>query len=646
MKHRIDISIGPVQGFVSQSRRTRDLWGSSYLLAFLSAHAMHGAENAGGKIVQPKVNDDALFQWVSGKCDSSDPPAIGSVPNHFVVETDDDPKTVADTARASFDSAWKQVCNAVWERYIEDAAPIGYGTEAIWNRQIESFWEVVWTAGPSSDKGGGLLARRKHWRSHRPDEEPGDKCTVMHDLQELSGFVRAQKTKTAKQQNNFWKKIQNQVGKLDIRDKERLCAIALIKRLFPRVAKKAIGWEVDRSHWPSTVYIGAVPWIRRVIEVAPDIAKEYADAAGKAASDSVFPMQTPPFAGLNSPASGNFAKLDGNYFHRIFVASKEQCPLKEDAKNEVADRNELKSTLKSIYEHKGDDGLLGAPSSFYALLLADGDRLGKLVSGLGGDVVGKALASFTNDVPEIVRNNDGVTIYAGGDDVLAMLPVPNALACAEAISNAYRSSFDKTSVKGEATLSAAVVFAHIRMPLSEVLRKAHHLLDDVAKDGNGRDSLGVTVLKPGGMYCQWVTAWERGEENAVKQIDDLTSELNADNNEPGLSSSLIYRVRDTLSMLCDWDRDWDSWNPGRWGKAPNATGSLEPYLRAEIFRSLDIRDDQKAKTRAKAIAAKIEGLLRPARNNANANDAGSEVGVDALLLARFLANPDDSEAHT
>ena len=38
---RLDISIGPVQGFVSQSRRTRDLWGSSYLLAFLSAHAMH-----------------------------------------------------------------------------------------------------------------------------------------------------------------------------------------------------------------------------------------------------------------------------------------------------------------------------------------------------------------------------------------------------------------------------------------------------------------------------------------------------------------------------------------------------------------------------------------------------------------------------
>lgn len=29
MKQHLHFSIGPVQGFVAQSRRTRDLWGSS-----------------------------------------------------------------------------------------------------------------------------------------------------------------------------------------------------------------------------------------------------------------------------------------------------------------------------------------------------------------------------------------------------------------------------------------------------------------------------------------------------------------------------------------------------------------------------------------------------------------------------------------
>ena len=87
---RIYLSIGPVQGFVSQSRRTRDLWGSSWLLAFLSAHAMRGAVTAGGRLVRPDVRvveRDRLYRWVSGHRDG-EPPSIGSLPNRFVVEVD------------------------------------------------------------------------------------------------------------------------------------------------------------------------------------------------------------------------------------------------------------------------------------------------------------------------------------------------------------------------------------------------------------------------------------------------------------------------------------------------------------------------------------------------------------------------------
>lgn len=85
MTLRLDVSIGPVQGFVAQSRRTRDLWGSSYLLSFLAGHAMLGARNEGGEIVRPRIEDDPLFRWVGGARGGA-APAIGSLPNHFVVE--------------------------------------------------------------------------------------------------------------------------------------------------------------------------------------------------------------------------------------------------------------------------------------------------------------------------------------------------------------------------------------------------------------------------------------------------------------------------------------------------------------------------------------------------------------------------------
>ena len=85
MTMRLDISIGPVQGFVAQSRRTRDLWGSSYLLSFLAAHAMHGAQQAGGRITRPVVGKDPLYLWVSGAREGGAPP-MGTLPNHFVLE--------------------------------------------------------------------------------------------------------------------------------------------------------------------------------------------------------------------------------------------------------------------------------------------------------------------------------------------------------------------------------------------------------------------------------------------------------------------------------------------------------------------------------------------------------------------------------
>ena len=277
MTTRIDISIGPVQGFVSQSRRTRDVWGSSYLLAFLSAHAMHGAAQAGGSIVQPDVADDRLYLWVSG-IPTSEPPRIGTVPNHFVVEVRADARHLAEAAVGSLDAAWLRVCDAVWARFVEPACLAGNETQAIWDRQVGSFWEVSWTSGPWSDS-GNLLARRKQWRSHSPPDEPGDQCTVMHDLQELSGHVRARQ---ARQHDEFWRHVKRHLGELDLRDNERLCAVALVKRLFPKVAPEALGWRVEASHWPSTVYVGAVPWIQRVVEVTPDQARDTLRLCGNA----------------------------------------------------------------------------------------------------------------------------------------------------------------------------------------------------------------------------------------------------------------------------------------------------------------------------------------------------------------------------
>ena len=547
---RLDISIGPVQGFVSQSRRTRDLWASSYLLSFLAGHAMRGAQSAGGQVIQPAVDSDPLYRWASGHREGH-APQLGSLPNHFVVQVAGSPAEVAGAARESFDAAWRSVCEAVWDRYVRHAAPAGDGTEEIWKRQVSGFWEIAWTAG-EADQDSDLLDRRKHWRSNRPVVEVGDKCTLMHDLQELSGYNRARSRDERERQDNFWNQFRegNGLDERDLRDNERLSAMGLVKRLFPLVSAQALGWRVNRSHWPSTIELAATS--------AADFPKGTTN-------------QRPPF---------------------------------------------------------------------YALLLADGDRLGRLVGTLGGDAVGAALSSFTSRVPDIVTEHGGVTVYAGGDDVLAMLPMEGAVDCAGKLAESYRASFHGHD---SATLSAAVVLAQARVPLRSVIEEAHHLLDDVAKEENGRNSLAVGVLKGSGKHCQWVSSWNRrlsGEDTvpALAALDELVGQFKTADTEPGLSGSLVYRLRDTLARLCGWER----WRPGDWGALPQGLDA-QPLLRADVSRSLSTTMSG-TESDAPPLVNVMQRMLGPSRSTDRERPAQhTEVGIDGLLLARFLADPTSEE---
>ncbi len=642
----LDISLGPVQGFVSQSRRTRDLWGSSYLLSFLSGHAMFGVKKAGGHINRSVVENDPLYQWISGRR-YGEPPNVGSLPNRFSVETDGEPTVVANATLSSFEAAWERICNTVWQEFVAHACDLGDGTQEIWIRQVEAFWETVWTAGMDE---GGLLARRKHWRSHWPPDEPGDKCTVMSDMQELSGYVRSTGSSARNAQDHFWERIRQPVGKLDLRDNERLCAIALIKRLFPRVAEQALGWDVQRVHWSSTVHIAARPWLCRV-EALKDsaLAKDYAEKVKQFAPDGVLSERQTPKWMPDSSVTGDFYRLDANWFRHEAVENERLCPIEAD--NDQEARKTLLRKLKHLYNSKGQDGKrLGPPPAFYALLLADGDRLGQLVNRLGGECVSKALTRFVNDVPEIVDTHNGNTVYAGGDDVLAMLPITGAMACARELSRAYRNAFADTHTHSTATLSAAVVFSHIRLPLSQILSEAHRLLDSVAKERNGRDSLAVSVLKPGGPYCEWVTTWTRpdsgGETDAVSLVESLSRQLEVDRTSPGLSSALVYRIRDLLIRLCSREH----WKPGSWDSFPKDI-DIRACLHAEIDHSLAVRMENGAESRAKELTAIVWDLLKPARRsdtNGTTNDSEnatvSQSGVDGVLLARFLADRKEQES--
>jgi CRISPR-associated protein Cmr2 len=531
MNIHLHFTFGPVQSFVAQARRTHDLYAGSLLLSHLAMAAMRAI--CGGRIILP---DFGALQDVGKKSDHA------TAPNRFVAEFDSE-AAAAEAGRAAEEALraeWRKIADVVWSRYLEKAAARGQRTVEIWCRQRDHFWNVSWVVGTkvSTD----LLDRRKNWQKQSPPAEGGDHCVLMGCFQELSGFIRS---KQKEQQDAFWKVVRAGVRELDLEPNERLCAIALIKRFYPLLSEseqqEIFGRNIHAQGWPSTVSIAALPWMRAIAAREDFCVKARAYAEETTAESAAVPL----LGGLRRikllrefpESAGHFAELSGNFLNRTALANKDDTALRNEAR-----RSMLLGLLRDLENYTRD-----RVGNFYAVLLMDGDSMGALIGQHGPVAVAEALTKFATRVAEVIAQHDGVCVYAGGDDLLALLPLDRALDAACAAHRLYAESFDAGI---PATVSAAIVYAHYHCTFSRVLSHAHELLDDVAKDRTGRDSLAIGVLKPGGIACQWSTPFA----HFMKAMPHIFAPLIAEFGErKPLTSSLLYNLRERFSQLTEGD---------------------------------------------------------------------------------------------
>jgi len=267
--------------------------------------------------------------------------------------------------------------------------------------------------------------------------------------------------------------------------------------------------------------MASVPWLAYLADdpARCEALENYVSTVEKVIDNpDVFTMLSGEYAtqlpGLND--LGKAADLNGNLFLETALDNWRATPLNNKpasaGMNQDPDkekRGTLKDGLRKLNE------IYGEAQPFYALLLMDGDLLGNLLLEYkehedGQTKISDALARFTKYAPGIVRRQNGITVYAGGDDLLAMLPIKCALECTIKLRECYGAAFTDHGPVGDATLkeqataSCAIVFAHYTAPLREVLNLAHHALEDTAKEGNGRNSLALVRMLNGGVKQRWV----------------------------------------------------------------------------------------------------------------------------------------------
>lgn len=628
-------TLGPVQGFVAQARRTRDFWAGSFLLSWLSAVAMLAVEKQGGEIIFPTVDKDYL-RWLEHKGEKP-APKQGCVPNRFKgglakVPADFNPEQVV----SSIQQAWQGLADLVWQ---QDLSACPDTSRHIWQRQVSAFWEISWALSDTEQE-SNLLDRRKNWRTYLPPAEAGVKCMMMEGWQELSGIT----TPNAKGLKQFWDALRKN-GRhgmaSDLRDNEYLCAIAFIKRRFARYFQHLTiimpghwtlrGWQVNPCV-PSVAYMAAAPWLARVLLQAPeDTLRAFHDAAQNL-TQSYGEYDTRLDCidqALNQRHDAKLlwqtTNLDGNVF---FEAALDNKNLYEDQ----TQAQKVKRALKALRQSVSDT--LEPVSPFYAVLMMDGDSLGSHMSDLNKQQnISQGLEQFTNGVQTIVEEHSGFLIYAGGDDVLALLPLEYALNCALALRQHYLACFAAWPAINT-TLSGAIEYAHIRMPLGKVLGDAHQLLDDIAKDKTGRDAIAVRVWKPGGQHLEWAMPWANAiDESGEVIMDRLARDFQRDQQQTPFSNSFFFHVEERFALL-------NAGEPDAFSRSDMAELIAADYLNSGVNQVNGLRQKISQTDAKQRIAPLLEQCFTVKRLSSDGQikfETTANLNTDALQLVRFLA---------
>jgi len=237
-------------------------------------------------------------------------------------------------------------------------------------------------------------------------------------------------------------------------------------------------------------------------------------------------------------------------------------------------------------------------ASYYAILCADGDRMGKLLGQMTTAdehiAFSRNLSGFASKAKAIVGQHGGHCVYSGGDDVVALLPTHTALQCAADLSNAFRAAV-------EGTLSVGVAIVHHMDPLRISLERARDAEREAKKD---RDSLAVALHTRGGEPRIVAENWNRN-----RSLQTWHDWIDAFRDKEGLSHGFPYELRHL---------------------AREAKGVLGPdTLKAEADRILERK---KGGTGAKPYSASLKAAIAACDDSQKLEDL-----VAKLIICRFLA---------
>ncbi|WP_044893106.1 type III-B CRISPR-associated protein Cas10/Cmr2 [Bacillus alveayuensis] len=195
---------------------------------------------------------------------------------------------------------------------------------------------------------------------------------------------------------------------------------------------------------------------------------------------------------------------------------------------------------------------ISGDNKYYAILMMDGDNMGKWFS--VDDIesyrnLSRKLSYFAKHVvPSIVEQKyNGRLIYAGGDDVLAFVPVDQALDIAASLRFAF--SDEEKGLGSGATASAGIIIGHEKSPLQQQLNNVRRLEKKAksyvhSKSNKKKNALAIALHTRSGEISEAVLPWE---QNGFKTCEILQSIIHF--LQTSLSPTFIYHFSQAFQPL-------------------------------------------------------------------------------------------------
>lgn len=544
MTHLFLFTIGPVQGFIAQARKTRDLKAGSQLLSDLIRHAWMTAK---------AVDCVQVIKSIMPVLEAED--QAEGLPNRFLAEVAFDDESQAhqlgeQTAQAVKDKL-VEIAMDLLDKKVKEAKG---DFRARFEAQIRDHLEVHWVINQLGDdykanylETESLLGAVKATRTFEqlPADEAHRKCSVTGERDALV----FSKTDTKRPSFSIQKDWATAKGdEIQMAEGEGLSAIAFTKRFYEK-----------GGDFPSTADIALMEWVKQVKEHSPTELKELS---------LVFDRED---------------KIDG------------QLLFEENLSERYLSKQGYASRAKSSDLIRGKLGKIKQvlPASvkqtpYYALIAFDGDKMGSWWSGDKPNPpdlkefqrkLTRLLSKYAKWASDYLTDY-GKAVYAGGDDFLGFINLQYLFPALKTLREEFKKQVsDQTGVANqELTFSAGVAIAHYKTPLNVVLDTAR-MMEKKAKE-DGRNRLGIKVLKHSGEAETWVGTWSPKDGKGDYSVQHLALLVDAFLKKR-CSNTFIGVLNRELVQITGLDPD----KPGRMPKQTDTT--LRQIARQEILRSLN-----------------------------------------------------------